>query len=434
MLTRGKVFSLAVPIILAQAATATTGVVDTAIMGRFGDKADLAAVAIAAVAYSFIYWGFGFLRMSTTGLTAQANGQGDTAESRAILLRALMLGGAIGLALVLLSPLLKIGTFAAFEGTETVETLAKGYFDARIWGAPAYLMGLAVTGWMLGTGKTGQMLAFQIVLNGVNAGLDAWFVAGLDRGPAGIGAGTAIAEWISLGFGLILVAPAFRGHARLIDRAKLTELFAANRDIMIRTLALVFCFAWFVRSGTLISTAVTAGNEVLLQFITVAAFVLDGFAFVAEKEAGEAYGARDGKRLTRAMRLTTEFALIAGAAISLLYFFGGGWVLQTFIRDPEAQAAALAYLPWCAAVPFLGIAAWQLDGLFLGTTQGRALRNAGVISAAFYLFADLLLRPAYGNTGVWGAFLLMYVFRAAALGIYVPGLFKGHSRPPQPET
>ena len=136
MLTRGKVISLAVPIILAQAATATTGVVDTAIMGRFGDKADLAAVAIAAVAYSFIYWGFGFLRMSTTGLTAQANGQGDTTESRAILLRALMLGGAIGVALFLLSPLLKIGTFAAFEGTQTVESLAKGYFNARIWARP----------------------------------------------------------------------------------------------------------------------------------------------------------------------------------------------------------------------------------------------------------------------------------------------------------
>jgi len=432
MLTRGKVFSLAVPIILAQAATATTGVVDTVIMGRFGDKADLAAVAIAAIAYSFIYWGFGFLRMSTTGLTAQANGQGDTAESRAILLRALMLGGAIGVTLFLLSPLLKMGTFAAFEGTQTVESLAKGYFNARIWGAPAYLMGLAVTGWMLGTGKTGQMLAFQIVMNGTNAGLDAWFVAGLDWGPTGIGAGTAIAEWVALGFGLILVAPAFRGHARLLDRDKLTALFAANRDIMLRTLALVFCFAWFVRSGTLISTAVTAGNEVLLQFITVAAFVLDGFAFVAEKEAGEAYGARDSKRLARAMRLTTEFALVSGAVISLLYLFGGGWVIETFIRDPEARAATLAYLPYCAAVPLLGIAAWQLDGLFLGTTQGRALRNAGIISAGLYLGADLLLRPAWGNTGVWTAFLMMYVFRAAALGAYVPGLFRDLSRRLQP--
>jgi len=424
MLTRRKTLELALPIIAAQAATATTGIVDTAVMGRFGDKADLAAVAIAAVAYSFIYWGFGFLRMSTTGLSAQANGRGDEAEKRAVLLRALALGGAIGLALLILSPLLKRLAFAAFAGTEHVETLAGAYFDARIWGAPAYLMGLAVTGWMLGTGKTGQMLAFQVVMNTVNAGLDTWFVAKMDWGPAGIGAGTAIAEWTALLFGLALVFPAFRGAANLFDRARLAALFGANRDIMIRTLALVLCFGWFVRSGTLISTAITAGNEVLLQFITVAAFVLDGFAFVAEKEAGEAYGARSGPRLARAMRLTTEFAVIAGAAFALTYFFAGGWVIGTFIRDEEARAAALAYLPWCALVPLIGIAPWQLDGLFLGTTQGRALRNAGVIVAVLYIGTDLILRPAFGNTGVWIAFLLMYVYRAAALGLYVPGLFR----------
>jgi len=424
MLTRAKTLQLALPIIAAQAATATTGIVDTLVMGRFGDKVDLAAVAIAAVTYSFIYWGFGFLRMSTTGLTAQAAGREDEAEKRAVLLRALLLGGAIGLALLLLSPLLKQLAFAAFASTDQVETLAMAYFDARIWGAPAYLMGLSVTGWLLGTGRTGQMLAFQIVMNTVNAGLDTWFVAGLDWGPAGIGAGTAIAEWTALLFGLALVLPAFRGAAPLFDRARLAALFGANRDIMIRTLALVLCFGWFVRSGTMISTAVTAGNEVLLQFITVAAFVLDGFAFVAEKEAGEAYGARSGPRLARAMRLTSEFALIAGGAFALVYYFGGGWAITSFVQDVEAREAALAYLPYCALVPLIGIAPWQLDGLFLGTTQGRALRNAGVTVAVLYIATDMILRPAYGNAGVWTAFLLMYLYRAAALGIYVPGLFR----------
>jgi len=434
MLTRRKVVSLAIPVVLAQAATATTGLVDTAVMGRFGDKADLAAVAIAAVAYSFIYWGFGFLRMSTTGLSAQANGRGDRPEVRAILLRTLMLGGMIGLGLFLLTPLLRWLTFAAFAGTEEVETLAAGYFNARIFGAPAYLMGLGITGWLLGTGKTGQMLAFQIVMNGVNVVLDIWFVVDLRLGPAGIGAGTAIAEWTALAVGLVMVRKSFRSPARLFDPARLYALFSANRDIMIRTLALVFCFGWFVRSGTLISTAATAGNQVLLQFITVAAFVLDGFAFVAEKEAGEAYGATDGKRLGRAMRLTSEFAFGFAILFSLAYLFLGGWVIETFIADPEARRAALDFLPYCAAVPILGVSAWQLDGLFLGTTQGKALRTAGIISAALYLATDMMLRPAFGNAGVWSAFLAMYVYRAAALGWFVPGLFRGLSRPPAPAT
>ena len=360
MLTRRKVFSLAVPIVLAQAATATTGIADTFAMGRFGDKADLAAVAIAAVAYSFIYWGFGFLRMSTTGLSAQANGRGDAPEVRATLLRALMLGAAIGAALFLLSPLLRWLTFAAFAGTEHVEALAAGYFNARIFGAPAYLMGLGITGWLIGTGKTGQMLAVQIVMNSVNVGLDIWFVAGLDLGPTGIGAGTAIAEWTALALGLVLVRGGFKAPARLLDKARLAALFSANRDIMIRTLALVFSFGWFVRSGTLIGTAATAGNEVLLQFITVSAFVLDGFAFVAEKEAGEAYGASDGQRLGRAMRLTSEFAIGFGALFALTYFLGGGWLIRAFIADPEARRAALDFLPFCAAGPTTGIEAGQL--------------------------------------------------------------------------
>ncbi|MBK8197880.1 MAG: MATE family efflux transporter [Acidobacteria bacterium] len=431
ILTRKKVLALALPVVAAQAATATTGLVDTLVMGRYGDKADLAAVAIAAVAFSFIYWGFGFLRMSTTGLTAQAIGRGDETERGAVLVRALLLGGAIGLALFLLSPLLKAGMAFAFEGTERVESLATDYFNARIWGAPAYLMGIAVSGWMLGTGKTGQMLAFQIVLNAINAGLDLWFVSALKLGPAGIGAGTAIAEWTALGFGLWLVREGLGARQGLFDRARLAAMFSANRDIMIRTLALLLCFAWFVRSGTLVSTAATAGNAVLMQFITVAAFVLDGFAFVAETAAGSAWGARNRAALVRAMRLTTEFAIVSGAAFSLAYLAGGNVIIDAFISDAEARAAARAYLPFCAIVPLLGVAAWQLDGLFIGTTQGRALRNSGVTVAVLYIATDLALRPAYGNAGVWGAFLTMYVYRAATLGAFLPGLLRRMS-PPAP--
>lgn len=423
---------LAVPVMLAQVAIAATGVVDTAIMGLSGDKADLAAVAVASAAFGFIYWGFGFLRMSTTGLVAQAVGSGDHAGARAVLQRGLLLGVVVGTAIFALGPVLKLLVFMPFGVEPDVESLAKGYFSARIWGAPALLMQYAITGWLLGTGRTGALLAMQIVMNGVNIILDIWFVMGLGWGPAGIGAGTAIAEWVAVAFGIVIVFKALKREPGLFDRAALLDMFNANRDILIRTLALLFCFAWFIRSGAMMGTAQLAGNEVLLQFITVSAFVLDGFAFVAEKEVGEAYGGRNPVRLRRAMRVTTELALISGVLFSAVYFLGGGVVIETFVKDEEAKAAALAFLPYCAIVPLIGIPAWQLDGFFLGATRGAAMRTAGVFSAIAYVSMDLLLRPIWGNTGVWLAFLSMYVFRAGALAVFLPSLLKASEGQPQP--
>ncbi|MEM7329906.1 MAG: MATE family efflux transporter [Pseudomonadota bacterium] len=437
LVSRSHVMRLAVPVMLAQAAIAATGVVDTAVMGLYGDKSDLAAVAIASVAFSFIYWGFGFLRMSTTGLVAQALGRADLRSARATLQQGLLLGAAFGITIFVLSPVLRLGVFMPFGAEPKVVDLADGYFAARVWGAPALLTQYAITGWLLGTGRTGALLAMQIVMNGVNIVLDIWFVAGLGWGPAGIGAGTAIAEWVALIFGLGLIARSLKPESGLFDRAALLALFNANRDILIRTLALLFAFAWFVRSGAQMGTAQLAGNEVLLQFITVAAFVLDGFAFVAEKEVGEAYGARDPQRLRRAMRVTTELAFGFGIVISGLYLIAGGAIISNFVSDLEARAAALAYLPYCAAVPVIGVAAYQLDGFFLGATQGRAMRNAAIFVTLAYVGLDLILRPAFGNVGVWAAFLGMYVFRAAALGWYVPSLMRATAdqrQPPRPLT
>lgn len=431
VLSRSRVLRLAVPVMLAQAAIAATGVVDTAVMGLYGDKSDLAAVAVASVAFSFIYWGFGFLRMSTTGLVAQALGRGDEAEARATLQRGLLLGAAFGVSIFILSPILRLGVFAPFGAEPDVVELADGYFAARVWGAPALLTQYAITGWLLGTGRTGALLAMQVVMNGVNIVLDVWFVAGLGWGGAGIGAGTAIAEWVALVFGLALIWRSLKREQGLLDRAALMALFNANRDILIRTLALLFAFAWFVRSGAQMGTAQLAGNEVLLQFITVAAFVLDGFAFVAEKEVGEAYGARSVPRLRRAMRLTSELAFAFGAVIALAYLFGGAAIIERFVSDVEARDAALAFLPYCAAVPLIGVAAFQLDGFFLGATQGRAMRNAAIVVTVAYVALDLTLRPIWGNTGVWLAFLGMYVFRMAALGYYLPSLIRATADPRQ---
>ena len=427
-LSRSRVLSLAWPVVLAQAATAMTGVVDTAVMGRFGDAADLAAVAVAVVAVNFLYWSLGFLRMATTGQTAQAEAVGDRPESCAVLVRALGLGALLGAALILAFPLLRALALGAFQAAPEVETLAGEYLFARIWGAPAALMGFAASGWLLGTGRTRALLVFQGVQNAVNAGLDVWLVAVADWGPAGIGAGTAAAEWAALGVALVAVRDGLHPPAGLLDRTRLMALFAANRDILVRTLALLVSFAWFVNSGARQGTAVLAGNEVLLQFVNVAAFVLDAFAFIAEKEVGEGFGSRDPARLRRAMRVTSELSLGFGAGFSLLFLATGDAVIRAFVADPTAREVALGYLPFCAVVPLLGAPAWQLDGAFLGATFGRAFRNAGLVAAALYVGTDLLLAPRFGNTGVWSAFLLMYVFRAACLAAYWPALVGAAAR------
>ena len=429
-LTRKKALSLAWPIILAQAATATTSTVDTLVMGRFGTAEDLAAVGIAAMSILFLFWAFGFLRMATTGLTAQADGQADSAEVKAILVRGLMLGAGLGLLVVFTFPVFRLLALAAFSAEAPVEALADTYFNARIWGAPAALMGYAVTGWLIGTGQTRALLAFQVVLNGANAGLDIWFVAVFDWGPAGIGAGTAMAEWIALAFGLILVRRSLSFTAGLLDRDRLLAMVSANRDIMVRTLALLFAFAWFVNSGARVGTTALAGNEILRQFVTVMAFVLDAFAFVAEKETGAAFGARDRARFLRAVRITSELSAGFAVAFALVFLLVGGIAIEAFVADPGARDAALTYLPAMAAVPLLGWAAFQLDGIFIGATQGRALRNAGVIATALYIGTDAALAPWLGNWGVWLAFLAMYIYRAGALARYWPALMTALSASP----
>ena len=417
-----RVIRLSVPVMMAQAAIAATGVVDTAVMGLAGTKADLAAIAIASSVFSFLYWGFGFLRMSTTGLVAQAQGRGDASAARAVVQRALCLGLALGLLLLVVAPFVRTAVFFPFGATASVNGLGQAYFDARIWGAPALLMSYGITGWLLGTGRTGALLAMQLVMNGVNVGLDAWFVLGLGWGPAGIGAGTAIAEWAALLLGLLLIRGSLKPERGLGDRQALGALFGANRDVLIRTLAMLFCFAWFVRSGTQLGTATLAGNQILLQFIAVSAFILDGFAFVAEKEVGEAFGARRRDQLVRAMQVTSILAFGFACGLALLYAVCGAWLINDYIRDPEAREVALGFLPYCAIVPVLGVVAYQLDGFLLGATRGQALRTAALIVVPFYVGLDLWLRPALGNQGVWLAFLGMFVVRGLSHGAFVPGL------------
>lgn len=428
---------------LGQASIPLVGIVDTAVIGNAGDTAALAGVALGVTITGLVFWTFGFLRMGMTGLTAQADGAGDRGEVEALLLRSLLIGGGIGVLLLLLRWPIGEVAFGVLAGSEAVHGEAGGYVAARFFGAPAALCVFAINGWLLGLGRTRDALALQIVMNIANIALDLWLVWGLGMGARGVGMGTAGAEWIALATGLV-IAGRVLGHsplallrggglsrAALFEGAAMRRLFAVNRDLMIRTIALLAMFVWFANSGARLGAESLAANHVLLQFINVAAFVLDAFAFTAESRVGHAIGARSRGQFLRAIRLTGEFSLLSGIALMLLFLAIGPALIGLIASDPAVRAEAVRFLPFAAAVPLLGMPSWLLDGIFIGATRGAALRNAAIVATALYLAIDLLLRP-FGNSGVWIAISLSYVLRAGALGLYLPGLLRALEAAPPP--
>jgi MATE family multidrug resistance protein len=275
-------------------------------------------------------------------------------------------------------------------------------------------------------------------MNLANITLDLIFVWHFHLGARGVGFGTASAEWIALATGLVIVGSvlgrggrgAIRFEAqRAFESAALRRLFEVNADIMIRTIALLILFGWFANAGARLGPVALAANHVLMQFVTVAAFVLDGFAFTAEARVGQAIGARKREDFLRAMRLTGEFSLASGLVFALAILLGGPWLIGLMTSNPEVRAHALALAPFAALQPLIGAPAWLLDGVFIGATRGRALRNAGILSTALYIGSDLLLRPL-GAVGIWIALTLSYIYRAGALSLWLPGLLKQVGAPP----
>lgn len=424
-LTRPRIARMAWPIILANASVPLLGLVDTAVIGHYGSTAALGGLALGALLFNFIYWSFGFLRMATTGFVAQADGAGDEAEVRAALARSLMLGVGLGIAVMLLQWPLATAYFALMDASVAVENAGTDYFQARIWGAPAALALYAFSGALIGLGRSRTLLLLQLLLNGLNAALDVHFAGMLDMGARGIGLGTAIAEWATCLVAALVLwrtlrarhrdAAPFLPLARLRDLGRLRRTMAANGDIMLRTLCLLAGFGWFASQGARFGDVALAANHLLLQLVSFSAFFLDGYAFVAEALVGGAVGARDLPRLRRVVRLSSELALGTAALLSLAIWLLGGTVVALLVSLPDVIAAARAYLPWAALYVLLSVAAFQLDGVFIGATRTREMRNAGVLSLAAFLLGAWPAVALWGNHGLWAAFVLFVVARALAL-------------------
>ena len=413
---------------LSNVSTPLIGIVDTAVVGRIPDPAYIGAVAVGALIFSFLFWAFGFLRMGTTGLTAQALGAQDNEEVLSALGRALVIAAAAGCVLIALQWPLGVMAFALLEGSAQVESLAAEYFDIRIWAAPATLANYALLGWFIGLGRTDIGLVLQLILNISNMLLDGLFVLGLGWDVKGVAAGTLIAECIAAVAGIALAIRHSRSFGRLrvnlaalLEPDKLRRTISVNTDIMIRSLALIFVFVWFMSRGAAAGDVVLAANAVLMQFNSVSAFFLDGLAFAAEALVGRAVGARHRETLLRAMRLTTVWAVGTAVVIVAVLWVLGPYFIDALTVDPDARAAARVFLPWAALAPLLGVWSFQLDGIFIGATRSREMRNAMLAASAIYLFAWWLLAP-FGNHGLWAALWVSYFARAGTLACYLPRL------------
>lgn len=432
VLTRRNIARQAWPIILANAAVPSLGLVDTAVIGHYGSAVDLGALALGALLFNFVYWSFGFLRMGTTGFVAQASGAGDEAEVRATLARAVLLGLLLGAAILVLQAPVVSAYFGLLDASQAVETVGREYYAARIWGAPAALALYAFSGALIGLGHGRALLLVQLLLNGLNAVLDVYFAGALGMGAKGIGLGTAIAEWVTC---LVAAAVLWRVLAarhrdagpflpweRIRNRDRLRQALATNGDILVRTLCLLLGFGWFANQGARFGDVTLAANHILLQLVSFSAFFLDGFAFVAEALVGQAVGARRIAAFRRAVRLTSELALATAALLSLAIALLGGAVIAGLTTLPAVRAEAAAHLPWSAVYVLLSVAAFQLDGVFIGATRTRAMRQAGLLSLALFLLCAWPLAQWYGNHGLWLAFIVFVVARALALLPYYRSL------------
>jgi len=414
-----RVLALAIPTTLAHVSTPLLGVADAAVIGRLGEAHLLGAIAAAALVFDFLFWSFGFLRQGTSGLTAQALGADDKARQAATLLRALICGVGIGAILIVLQTVIAWIAFTALGATPEVTQAARAYFDIRIWSAPFVLVNYAVLGALTGRGRTDFGLGLQVFINLLNIVLNVALVYGLSLGVRGSAAGTFMAEFAGMILGLLIVWRLYGNllaipQKLVLDRAELALMIGVNRDIMIRNAALLTAFAVFTAQGTRGGDIKLAANAILINLFLVAAYFLDGFATAAAQMCGQSLGAHDSKGFRKAFRLTLIWSFVFAAAVAMVALAGGNSFIDFLTTNSEVRAYARDYLFFAALSPLVGALAFQLDGVFIGATWTRDMRNMMLLSLAIYSTAVYALQP-FGNAGLWMALLVFFLARGVSL-------------------
>jgi multidrug resistance protein, MATE family len=422
--THRLVLSIAIPMTLGFMTTPLLGITNTAVVGHMGDPEALAGLAIGAMLFDLIMGSFNFLRASTTGLTAQALGRRDAHEQQAVFWRAIVSALGSGLALLVLSPLLILVGLKLMGAEGQIAEATSTYFSIRILAAPAALANYALLGFVLGRGQGRMGLLLQALINGINILLSIYLGLTLDWGVSGVAWGTMAGETAGAVAGLFIVLRGFDNAHRpnrmeIFSRSKLAELFALNRDILIRTFVLIGSFAIMTRIGTSFGAITLAANAVLMNFFLLSGYYLDGLANAAEQITGRAIGARYRPAFDRGLRLTALWSFGLAAIISAFFYFTGPTLISGLTSSPEVQAAAETYLPWAAITGLTGALAFLMDGVFIGATWSVDMRNRMLMSFAGYLAMLAVFVPLFGNHGLWLAMNAFLLFRGFFLAVLI---------------
>lgn len=430
-----EILRLAVPNIITTLTVPLLGFADMALMGHLDSPVYINAIGIGTALFNMIYWGFGFLRMGTTGLTAQAYGNNNQHQLSNTLYRALLVSGTIAALLLLLQyPILKL-SLSIFDASDESKQLAAEYFNVRIWAAPAALALYVLNGWFLGLQRSTYVMIIAIVLNLTNVGLNFLFVLGLDMDVRGIALATVIAQYTGLLLAVGIIAWKLRDslsafQLKVVTEVQaFTEFFKVNADIFIRTICLVFTFTFFTaRSGSFGSQEM-AVDQLLLQLMHLLSYGIDGFATAAESLVGKYFGARNREGYKKAIRYSFYWGMGLSVAYSAVYFFFGNNIIALLTDIDSVKEAAKPYMWWLIAMPLVNAVAFIWDGVYIGRTATKAMRN-NMLLATFLVFVPaFLLTQAYiGNHALWLAMLLFMAARAVGLSIYAPKAIYGWTR------
>jgi MATE family multidrug resistance protein len=410
------VLAVAMPMILANVTVPLVGIADSAAVGHLDRPDSLAGVAVGATIFSVLFTALNFLRMGTTGLAAQAAGAADATAGRAVLRQGLVVGLVLAAVILAASHPLESLALALIAPEPAVAAEASRYITVRIWGAPATLALFVLTGWFIGRGDARSPLAIVLVVNGVNILLDFLLVWGLGLRAEGVAIATVTAEYLGLVVGLVLARRVLGAQpwARDGQGPSYRRYLSLNLPLFVRTSALMLSFAFLTAMGARFGSAILAANALLLNFLYIASYALDGFANAAESLVGRAIGSRDVTMLQGSLQLSAQWTLWIALALSLAFAAGGPVAIDLMTSQPALRTLAREFLPWLVAAPLVGCWAYLFDGVFVGATMNRQMRDTMLFAAlAVYLPAWWLLRP-FGNHGLWAAFMLFNAARGGA--------------------